>query len=70
MALPVRSSDGALTHISASSLKLYLGCSLKYYYKKIQKLEEPTSPALHLGKAVHAGATGLSSGQVAREVSR
>ncbi len=55
MALPVRSSDGALTHISASSLKLYLGCSLKYYFKKILKLEEPTSPAFHLGKAVHAG---------------
>ncbi|CAA6692615.1 MULTISPECIES: PD-(D/E)XK nuclease family protein [unclassified Lentimonas] len=55
VALPMKSSDGALTHISASSLKLYLGCSLKYYFKKILKLEEPTSPAFQLGKAVHAG---------------
>ncbi len=55
VALPVQSSDGALHHISASSLKLYLGCSLKYYFKKILKLEEPTSPAFQLGKAVHAG---------------
>ncbi|WPJ94379.1 PD-(D/E)XK nuclease family protein [Coraliomargarita algicola] len=55
VALPMQSSDGALHHISASSLKLYLGCSLKYYFKKILKLEEPTSPAFQLGKAVHAG---------------
>jgi len=55
VALPVQSSDGALHHISASSLKLYLGCSLKYYFKKIRKLEESTSPAFQLGKAVHAG---------------
>lgn len=54
LALPMKSSDGALTHISASSLKLYLGCSLKYYFKKILTLDESTSPALHLGKAVHA----------------
>jgi putative RecB family exonuclease len=55
VALPVQSSDGALQHISASSLKLYLGCSLKYFFKKIAKLEEPTSAAFQLGKAVHAG---------------
>jgi len=52
---PAKSSDGCLHHISASSLKLYLGCSLKYYFKKIMNLPEPTSPSLHLGKAVHAG---------------
>ncbi|MEN8775103.1 MAG: PD-(D/E)XK nuclease family protein [Akkermansiaceae bacterium] len=55
VAFPVKSSDGCLTHISASSLKLYLGCSLKYYFKKVLKLSEPTSPAFHLGKAVHTG---------------
>lgn len=55
VAFPVKSSDGCLSHISASSLKLYLGCSLKYYFKKVLKLPEPTSPSLHLGKAVHAG---------------
>ena len=55
VALPMQSSDGALTHVSASSIKLYLSCSLKYFFKKIAKLEEPTSPAFQLGKAVHAG---------------
>ena len=55
IAFPMKSSDGCLDHISASSLKLYLGCSLKYYFKKVLKLQEPTSPSLHLGKAVHAG---------------
>lgn len=55
VALPMQSSDGALHHISASSLKLYLGCSLKWYFKKELKLKEPTSPAFQLGKAVHAG---------------
>lgn len=55
VAFPVKSSDGCLDHISASSLKLYLGCSLKYYFKKVLKLPEETSQAFHLGKAVHAG---------------
>lgn len=55
VAFPFKSSDGCLDHISASSLKLYLGCSLKYYFKKVLHLPEPTSQSLHLGKAVHAG---------------
>ena len=63
VAFPVKSSDGCLTHISASSLKLYLGCSLKYYFKKVLKLQEPTSPAFHLGKAVHAGLQAFHTGR-------
>jgi putative RecB family exonuclease len=56
IAFPQKSSDGALVpHVSASSLKLYLTCSLRFYFKKVLQLAEPTSPALHLGKAVHAG---------------
>lgn len=55
MALPVRSGDNGLQHISASSLKIYLSCSLRYYFKKVLNLAEPTSPAFQLGKAVHAG---------------
>jgi len=54
IAFPGRSSDGVLDHISPSSLKLYLSCSLKYYFKKVLGLPEPVSPALHLGKSVHA----------------
>ncbi len=55
VAFPLKSSDGCLTHISASSLKKFLGCSLQWYFSKVLKLKEPTSPSLHLGKAVHAG---------------
>lgn len=63
IAFPVKSSDGCLDHISASSLKLYLGCSLKYYFKKVLGLPEPTSPSLHLGKAVHAGLQAFHRGR-------
>jgi putative RecB family exonuclease len=55
IAFPVKSSDGCLDHISASSLKKFLGCSLQWYFSKVLKLKQPTSPSLHLGKAVHAG---------------
>ncbi|QYY36720.1 PD-(D/E)XK nuclease family protein [Ruficoccus sp. ZRK36] len=48
------STDGLLDHISASTVKLYLTCPLKFWYKKVLKLPEPVSPSLHLGKAVHA----------------
>lgn len=41
--------------ISPSSLKDYLGCSLRYRFRKILRLPSPLSPGLHLGKAVHAG---------------
>lgn len=63
VALPMKSSDGALTHISASSLKLYLSCSLRFFFLKILKLEQPTSPAFHLGKAVHAGLQAFHQGR-------
>ena len=55
VALPAGHSSAKLDHVSASSLKLYLTCSLKYRFKKVLGLEEPTGPSLHLGKAVHAG---------------
>jgi putative RecB family exonuclease len=63
VAFPVKSSDGCLSHVSASSLKLYLGCSLKYYFKKVLKLPEPTSKAFHLGKAVHEGLQAFHKGR-------
>lgn len=55
VALLVSRDDSKLEHVSASSLKLYLTCSLKFRFKKVLGLEEPTGPSLHLGKAVHAG---------------
>lgn len=41
-------------HLSASSIKDYLGCSLRYYFRKVVGLPDPGSINLHLGSAVHA----------------
>ncbi|WP_309383772.1 RecB family exonuclease [Cerasicoccus frondis] len=46
--------DGLLDHISASTIKLYLTCPLKFWFKKVLLLKEPVSRSLHLGKSVHA----------------
>ena len=53
--LPTKSSDGALEHVSVSAIKDYLQCSLRYYYKRIEKIPEPASTNLLLGRCVHAG---------------
>ncbi|BCU76856.1 PD-(D/E)XK nuclease family protein [Luteolibacter sp. LG18] len=41
-------------HISPTSAKNYLGCSLRFYFEKVAGIRKPTSPALHNGKAIHA----------------
>jgi putative RecB family exonuclease len=41
-------------HISPTSAKDYLGCSLRFFFGRVQAIPRQTSPALHLGKAVHA----------------
>ena len=40
--------------VSASRLNTFHSCRLKFYFKYIQQLQKPSSPALHLGKSVHA----------------
>jgi putative RecB family exonuclease len=44
-----------LAYLSASRLKSYLTCPLRFYFEKVLQIKKPTSPAAHLGKAVHAG---------------
>ena len=44
-----------LDHISPSRLKQFLSCRLKFFFEKVLGLKAPVSPALHVGKAVHAG---------------
>ncbi len=44
-----------LAYLSASRLKSFLTCRLKFYYEKVLGLRSPASPALQIGKAVHAG---------------
>ena len=44
-----------LAYLSASRLKSYLSCPLKFYFEKVALIRKPTSAAAHLGKSVHAG---------------
>lgn len=50
----VRQSD-PLEYLSASRLKSYLTCSLRFYFEKVLAIPKPANAAAHLGKAVHAG---------------
>ena len=40
--------------VSASRLNLFHGCRLKFYFRYVLKRSKPASPALHVGKTVHA----------------
>ena len=40
--------------VSASRLGLWLSCRLKFYFKYVLQLDKPLTPALHVGKTVHA----------------
>lgn len=42
-------------HLSPSSVKDYLGCSLRYFFGRVMGLPRTGSPGLVLGKAVHGG---------------
>jgi len=41
-------------YISASAVKSYLSCSLRFYFERVALIRKSTTPTLHLGKAVHA----------------
>ncbi|MFM2296610.1 MAG: hypothetical protein RL117_317 [Verrucomicrobiota bacterium] len=41
-------------HISPTAAKSYLSCSLRFWFERVACIKKPTTPALHLGKAVHA----------------
>ena len=41
-------------HISPTSAKSYLTCPLRFYFERVLGLSKPVSPALHLGKSIHA----------------
>ena len=43
-----------LAYLSASRLKSFLTCRLRFFYEKVLGLKAPASPALQIGKAVHA----------------
>lgn len=41
-------------HISPTAAKSYLSCSLRFWFERVACIRKPTTPALHLGKSVHA----------------
>ena len=41
-------------YISPSAAKSYLACSLRFYFERVLQIRKATTPALHLGKTVHA----------------
>jgi putative RecB family exonuclease len=41
-------------HISPTAARNYLSCSLRFWFEKVACIRKPVTPALHLGKAVHA----------------
>lgn len=47
-------TPGLPEHISPTSAKAYLACSLKFFFEKLVRLAKPVPVALHCGKAVHA----------------
>src|SRR5437899_11365365 len=40
--------------VSASRLSLFLACRLKFFFRYVQKIPKPKTPALHVGGSVHA----------------
>lgn len=51
---PYESPSVRPAYLSASSVKSYLSCSLKFYFEKVARIRKPTSIALHVGKVAHA----------------
>ena len=56
LAPPVQAYDrqsGPLDYLSASRLKTWQDCRLKFYFKYVERLPTATSPALFVGQIVH-----------------
>lgn len=60
--------DGLRATISPSRLSLFLQCRLKFWFRYVQQLQKPTTPALHLGKSVHAALKAWSKARWRRQV--
>jgi putative RecB family exonuclease len=50
-----KEESGLLDHVSYSRLALWLSCPLAFKFRYIDGIETPASPALFLGRTVHAG---------------
>jgi hypothetical protein len=45
--------DSLKQTVSATRLSCWLQCRLKFFFRYVQKLKKPPTPALHLGSVVH-----------------
>jgi len=53
---PVPDGPGSpLEYVSASRLKCFLECRLKFFIERVLGMKAPTTANLHVGRAVHAG---------------
>jgi hypothetical protein len=50
---------GALEYVSPSRLSCWLSCPLKWKFRYLDGIRTPTTPALFVGKACHAGLEGF-----------
>ena len=46
--------SGILDYVSASRLRLFSECRLKFFFRYVARLETPTPPALFVGQVVHS----------------
>lgn len=53
VASPSDPQSGPLDYLSASRLKCWQDCRLKFFFRYVERLPSPTNPALFVGKAVH-----------------
>lgn len=53
LANPSDPDSGPIDYLSASRLKCWQECRLKFFFRYVEKIQSPTSPALFVGKAVH-----------------
>jgi putative RecB family exonuclease len=47
-------TSGPLEYLSASRLRCFSECRLKFFFRYVEKIPTPTSPALFIGKIVHS----------------
>jgi hypothetical protein len=52
--LPESGEEAALTdRVSASRLNCFHSCRLKFFFRYVEQIAKPATPALHVGKVVH-----------------
>ncbi len=53
LATPETETADLISTVSASRLNTFHSCRLKYFWRYVEKVAAPSTPALHTGKAFH-----------------